>query len=72
MRPVARPLTRYWGYLAIVVAIAGFFLHKTGLAVALVLALAAVGYFLLQAPASCGAETRKVWRDELGTGAGTA
>jgi hypothetical protein len=58
MRPVARLLTRYWGYLAVVIAVAGFVLHKVGLAVVIVLALAAVGYFLLQAPVWCGAETR--------------
>jgi hypothetical protein len=58
MKPVARLLTRYWGYLAVVIAVAGFFLHKVGLAVVIVLALAAAGYFLLQAPVWCGAETR--------------
>lgn len=58
MKPLAQLLTRYWGYLAILVAVAGFFLHKIGLAVVIVLALAAVGYFLLQAPVWCGAETR--------------
>lgn len=58
MRSLAQLLTRYWGYLAIVVAVAGFFLHKIGLAVVIVLAVAAVGYFLLQAPVWCGAETR--------------
>jgi|ERR1039457_5998846 hypothetical protein len=51
-------LTRYWGHLAVVVAVAGFFLHGIGLAVVIALALAAVGYFLLQAPVWCGAETR--------------
>jgi hypothetical protein len=54
-----RLLTRYWGYLAIVFALAGYFLHGLGLAVILALSLAALGYFLLQAPVSCGAETRK-------------
>jgi hypothetical protein len=53
-----RSLTRYWGYLAVIVAVAGFFLHNIGLAVVIVLALAALGYFLLQAPVWCGAETR--------------
>lgn len=56
---LARLLTRYWGYLAVIVAVAGFFLHRIGLAVVIVLALAALGYFLLQPPVWCGAETRK-------------
>lgn len=59
MKPLTRLLTRYWGYLAIVIAVAGYFLHDFGLAVILSLSLAALGYFLLQAPVSCGAETRK-------------
>lgn len=59
MKPLARLLTRYWGYLAVVIAVAGFFLHSLGLAVTLALALAALGYFLLQAPVWCGAETRR-------------
>ena len=58
MKPLARLLTRYWGYLAVVIAVAGFFLHSLELAVTLALALAALGYFLLQAPVWCGAETR--------------
>ena len=59
MKLVTRLLTRYWGYLAVVIAVAGFFLHSIGLAVVIVLALAALGYFLFQAPMWCGAETRK-------------
>jgi hypothetical protein len=51
-------LTRYWGYLAVAIAIAGFFLHSIGLAVILALSLAALGYFLVWAPVWCGAETR--------------
>ena len=51
-------LTRYWGYLAVVIAVAGFFLHSLGLAVTLALALAALGYFLVQAPVWCCAKTR--------------
>lgn len=58
-RSLTRLLTRYWGYLAVTVAVAGFFLHSIGLAVVIALALAALGYFLLQAPVWCGAETRK-------------
>lgn len=51
-------LTRYWGYLAVIIAVAGFVLHNIGLTVILALSLAALGYFLLQAPVWCGAETR--------------
>jgi hypothetical protein len=59
MKLLARILTRYWGYLALVLAVGGFFLHALGLVVILALSLAALGYFLLQAPVWCGAETRK-------------
>jgi hypothetical protein len=56
---VGRFLTRYWGYLAIALAISGYFIHGLGWAVVLALSLAALGYFLLAAPVWCGAETRK-------------
>jgi hypothetical protein len=59
MKVAERILTRYWGYLAVVIAVAGFFLHNVGLAVVIALGLAALGYFLFQAPVWCGAETRK-------------
>jgi len=58
MKLVTRVLTR-WGYLAVIIAVAGFFLHSIGLAVVIALALAGLGYFLFQAPIWCGAETRK-------------
>ena len=58
MKLLTQLLTRYWGYLAVVIAVAGFFLHSLGLAVILALSLAALGYFLLWAPVWCGAETR--------------
>ncbi len=58
MKPLSRLLTRYWGYLALAVAIAGYFLHNLGLAVILALSLAALGYFLLLAPVWCCAEIR--------------
>lgn len=32
MRLLTRPLTRYWGYLAEIIAVGGFSLHGTGLA----------------------------------------
>jgi hypothetical protein len=59
MKLLARLLTRYWGYLAVVIAVSGYFLHGLKLAVMLALSLAALGYFLFQAPMWCGAETRK-------------
>ena len=59
MKLVTRLLTRYWGYLAVVIAVAGFFLRSIGLAIVIALALAGLGYFLFQAPVWCGAETRK-------------
>jgi hypothetical protein len=59
MKVITRVLTRYWGYLAIAIAIAGYFIHGFGWALMLALSLAALGYFLFQAPVWCGAETRK-------------
>jgi hypothetical protein len=58
MKDLARLLTRYWGYIAVVVAIGGFVLHRIGLAVVLVLSAAALGYFLVEVPVWCGAQTR--------------
>lgn len=58
MKVFSRLLTRYWGYLVLVIAVIGYFLHDLKLAVILALSLAALGYFLLQAPMWCGAETR--------------
>jgi hypothetical protein len=59
MKILTRLLTRYWGYLAIIIAVVGYVLHKIGFALILALSLAALGYFLFQAPMWCGAETRK-------------
>lgn len=59
MNVLTRLITRYWGYFAVVIAVAGYFLHDLKLAVILALSLAALGYFLVQAPMWCGAETRK-------------
>jgi len=59
MKHLTRLLTRYWGYLALIIAVTGYFLHGLGLAVILALSLAALGYFLFQAPMWCGAKTRK-------------
>ena len=58
MKLLTRLLTRYWGYLALTVAILGFFLHSLGYTVILILSLAALGYFLVQAPVWCCAVTR--------------
>ena len=58
MQLLTKLLTRYWGYLALVIAILGFFAHSLGLAVILALSLAALGYFLLWAPVWCCAVTR--------------
>jgi hypothetical protein len=58
MRLLTRLVTRYWGYIALVVAVLGFFLHSLGFAVILILSLAALGYFLVQAPVWCCAVTR--------------
>jgi hypothetical protein len=58
MKLLTRLLTRYWGYLALAIAVLGYFLHTLGLAVILALSLAAFGYFLLQAPVWCCAVIR--------------
>ncbi|MGI8445757.1 MAG: hypothetical protein ACR2MP_00925, partial [Streptosporangiaceae bacterium] len=58
MKLLTRLLTRYWGYVALAVAILGIFFHGLSFAIILILALAAVGYFLLQAPVWCCAITR--------------
>jgi hypothetical protein len=52
-------LRRYWGYLAIVIAILGWATHTFGYAVILILSGAALIYFLVQAPLTCGAEGRE-------------
>lgn len=56
MKLLTRFLTRYWGYLALALAILGFFTHHLGYMA--ILALAAVGYFLVAAPVWCCAVTR--------------
>jgi hypothetical protein len=52
-------LQRYWGYLALVLVILGWVTHTAGYAVILILSLAALVYFLVQAPLTCGADIRK-------------
>ncbi len=58
MELLARLLTRYWGYIALAVAVLGFVFHGLSWAVILALSLAASGYFLVAAPVSCCAVTR--------------
>lgn len=53
-----RLLGRYWGYLVLAFAILGLVMHLFEAAVILILSLAALVYFLVQAPLTCGAETR--------------
>jgi hypothetical protein len=51
-------LLKYWGYVALALAIAGWVGHWFGWAIILILSLAALGYFLIAAPLYCGATTR--------------
>jgi hypothetical protein len=51
-------LQRYWGYIALALAIAGWVTHVVGYAVIAIVSLLALVYFLFQAPLTCGAETR--------------
>jgi hypothetical protein len=55
---MGRILRRYWGYLALVIAILGWATHTFGYAVILILSLGALIYFLVQAPLTCYAEIR--------------
>jgi len=49
-------LGRYWGYIALALAIAGWFTHTVGYVAILIVSLLALVYFLVQAPLTCGAE----------------
>jgi len=55
---MGRFLRRYWGYIALVLAIVGWFTHTVGYIAILIVSLLALVYFLVQAPLTCGAETR--------------
>lgn len=55
---MGRRLQRYWGYLALVLAILGWFTHTFGYVLILISSLAALVYFLVQAPLTCCAEIR--------------
>jgi len=58
--PIMRKLLpRYWGYLALGLVILGWVTHTAGYAVILILSIAALVYFLVQAPLTCGADIRK-------------
>lgn len=58
MDVAARMFTRYWGYLALALAIFGLVTHHFGFMAILILSLAAFGYFLVAAPVWCCALTR--------------
>jgi hypothetical protein len=51
-------LLRYWGYIALALVILGWITHTVTYAVILILSVAALVYFLVQAPLTCGAEVR--------------
>ncbi len=53
-----RFLRRYWGYLALAVAILGLATHVFWYTVIIILSVLALVYFLAQAPLWCGAEIR--------------
>lgn len=55
---IGKLLARYWGYLALAVAVFGLFEHIE-VTVVLILAGAAFVYLLVQAPLWCGAPTRQ-------------
>jgi hypothetical protein len=57
-RFIGRLLARYWGYLALAVAVFGVFEHLE-VPLVLILAGAAFVYLLVQAPLWCGAPTRQ-------------
>jgi hypothetical protein len=58
-KKLGKILRRYWGYVALALAITGWVTHAVGYAVIAVISLMALVYFLFQAPAACGAETRE-------------
>lgn len=51
-------LQRYWGYIALALAILGWVTHVFGYVVILIISLVSLIYFLVQAPLTCGAEIR--------------
>ena len=57
-KTIGKILRRYWGYIALAIAIIGWVTHGVGYAVIAILSVVALAYFLFQAPATCGAEIR--------------
>lgn len=55
---LSRRLTRFWGYIALALALVGWIMHLFTAAVILALSLGALFYVLLQAPVTCGARNR--------------
>jgi hypothetical protein len=51
-------LRRYWGYIALALAVVGWVTHTLGYAAILIASILAFVYFLVQAPLTCGAEIR--------------
>jgi hypothetical protein len=57
-KSIGKILRRYWGYLALALAIAGWVTHFVGYAVIAIVSLLALVYFLFQAPLTCHAANR--------------
>ena len=57
-KKIGKILGRYWGFLALALAIAGWVTHVVGYAVIAIVSLMALVYFLFHAPLTCGAEIR--------------
>jgi hypothetical protein len=55
-KKIGKILRRYWGYIALALAIIGWATHSIGYAVIAVISLMALVYFLFQAPLTCHAE----------------
>ena len=57
-KTMGKILRRYWGYIALALAITGWVTHAVGYAAIAIVSLLALVYFLFQAPLTCGAEIR--------------
>jgi hypothetical protein len=55
---MGKRLAHYWGYIALVLVILGWVTHAFGYVVTLIVSFMTLIYFLVQAPLTCGAETR--------------
>ena len=51
-------MVRYWGYVALALIIFGWATHALAYAAILIISFLTFIYFLIQAPLTCGAETR--------------